>query len=88
MLLLQQWNSPHLPIYEPGLEDLVRQCRGRNLHFSTDVEAAVREADLIFISVNTPTKSFGMGERGTDVVACMYSHCKLHTVLQGGSSSC
>ena len=41
---------------------MVEEVRGRNLHFSTDIEAAVREADLIFISVNTPTKSFGMGK--------------------------
>ena len=41
---------------------MVEEVRGRNLHFSTDIEAAIREADLIFISVNTPTKSFGMGK--------------------------
>ena len=41
---------------------MVEEVRGRNLHFSTDIEAAIRGADLIFISVNTPTKSFGMGK--------------------------
>jgi len=59
---IKAWNSDRLPIYEPGLDKVVEEVRGRNLHFSTDIEAAVREADLIFISVNTPTKSFGMGK--------------------------
>ena len=56
------WNSEDLPIYEPGLMEVVSQCRGRNLVFSTDIEAAIRSADLIFICVNTPTKTFGMGQ--------------------------
>jgi UDPglucose 6-dehydrogenase len=57
------WNSADyaLPIYEPGLEDVVRQARGRNLFFSTDVDSAIQEADLIFVSVNTPTKKTGVG---------------------------
>jgi UDPglucose 6-dehydrogenase len=57
------WNSPDfaLPIYEPGLEDVVRQARGRNLFFSTDVDKGIQEADLIFVSVNTPTKKSGVG---------------------------
>ncbi|KAG6844676.1 hypothetical protein H0H87_004850 [Tephrocybe sp. NHM501043] len=57
------WNSPDfkLPIYEPGLEDVVRQARGRNLFFSTDVDKGIEEADLIFVSVNTPTKKSGVG---------------------------
>jgi UDPglucose 6-dehydrogenase len=57
------WNSPEfkLPIYEPGLEDVVRSARGRNLFFSTDVDKGIREADLIFVSVNTPTKKSGVG---------------------------
>lgn len=55
------WNSDDLPIYEPGLDELVRGCRGRNLFFSTDVEAAIIEADIIFVSVNTPTKTHGIG---------------------------
>ncbi|EJD52013.1 UDP-glucose/GDP-mannose dehydrogenase [Auricularia subglabra TFB-10046 SS5] len=60
---IDAWNSPNfnLPIYEPGLEDVVRQARGRNLFFSTDVEKAIQEADLIFVSVNTPTKKAGIG---------------------------
>lgn len=55
------WNSDKLPIYEPGLDDLVREARGRNLFFSTDVTGAIREADIIFVSVNTPTKMNGIG---------------------------
>jgi len=60
---IDAWNSPNfqLPIYEPGLEDVVRQARGRNLFFSTDVDKAIEEADLIFVSVNTPTKKSGVG---------------------------
>lgn len=56
------WNSDKLPIYEPGLEDVVKACRGRNLFFTTDYEAAMQEADIIFMSVNTPTKIHGMGK--------------------------
>uniref|UniRef100_M4E417 UDP-glucose 6-dehydrogenase n=1 Tax=Brassica campestris TaxID=3711 RepID=M4E417_BRACM len=55
------WNSDQLPIYEPGLDDVVKQCRGKNLFFSTDVEKHVREADIVFVSVNTPTKTRGLG---------------------------
>lgn len=55
------WNSDTLPIYEPGLDDVVRQTRGRNLHFSTDVAGAIRDSDLIFVAVNTPTKTYGVG---------------------------
>jgi UDPglucose 6-dehydrogenase len=55
------WNSDVLPVYEPGLDDIVRTARGRNLFFSTDVRAAITEADIIFVSVNTPTKTYGVG---------------------------
>ena len=57
------WNSPNfdLPIYEPGLLEVVKESRGRNLFFSTDVDKAILEADLIFVSVNTPTKKSGVG---------------------------
>jgi UDPglucose 6-dehydrogenase len=58
---IAQWNSDHLPIYEPGLDDIVRAVRGKNLFFSTDIPAAIGEADVIFVSVNTPTKQFGAG---------------------------
>lgn len=55
------WNSKVLPIYEPGLDDIVRKTRGKNLFFSTDIEKGIRENDIIFVSVNTPTKTFGVG---------------------------
>ncbi|KAK7265845.1 hypothetical protein RJT34_33469 [Clitoria ternatea] len=58
---ISAWNSKNLPIYEPGLEEVVKQCRGKNLFFSTDVEKHVYEADIIFVSVNTPTKARGLG---------------------------
>ena len=59
---IDEWNSDLLPIFEPGLEEIVKRNRGKNLFFSTDVTQAILEADLIFISVNTPTKTFGMGK--------------------------
>ncbi len=55
------WNSDTLPIYEPGLDDVVKQVRGKNLHFSTDVFGAIKAADIIFVAVNTPTKTYGVG---------------------------
>lgn len=55
------WNSDCLPVYEPGLDKVVEEARGRNLTFSTDVNAAIQAADIIFISVNTPTKTYGTG---------------------------
>ncbi|HOG28358.1 MAG TPA: UDP-glucose 6-dehydrogenase [Vicinamibacterales bacterium] len=55
------WNSAELPIYEPGLDEVVRAARGRNLFFSTDIAGGIRDADIIFVSVNTPTKTFGQG---------------------------
>jgi UDPglucose 6-dehydrogenase len=55
------WNSESLPIYEPGLDDLVKATRGKNLFFSTDIARGIRENDIIFVSVNTPTKAFGAG---------------------------
>eukprot|EP00475_Leptophrys_vorax_P043431 TRINITY_DN8367_c0_g1_i1.p1 TRINITY_DN8367_c0_g1~~TRINITY_DN8367_c0_g1_i1.p1 ORF type:complete len:482 (-),score=55.63 TRINITY_DN8367_c0_g1_i1:287-1732(-) len=55
------WNSDRLPIYEPGLDDVVKECRGRNLFFSTDVQKYCAECDIIFVSVNTPTKTRGLG---------------------------
>ena len=55
------WNSDNLPIYELGLDELVFECRDQNLFFSTDVDKHVDEADIIFISVNTPTKTYGTG---------------------------
>ena len=59
------WNDQDLnniPIYEPGLSDIVKEARGRNLFFSTEVDEAIDEAEMIFISVNTPTKTYGKGK--------------------------
>ena len=58
---IAQWNSDDLPIYEPGLEEIVKTSRGKNLFFNTDIEGGIKEAEIIFVSVNTPTKTFGSG---------------------------
>jgi UDPglucose 6-dehydrogenase len=58
---IDAWNSETLPVYEPGLDEIVAQARGKNLFFSTDVDESIRTADMIFISVNTPTKTYGVG---------------------------
>jgi len=58
---IAQWNSDDLPIYEPGLDEIVKATRGRNLFFSTEIEKGIKESELIFVSVNTPTKMFGAG---------------------------
>ena len=55
------WNSDALPVYEPGLQEVVESARGKNLFFSTDVRKAIREASIIFVSVGTPTKTYGVG---------------------------
>jgi UDPglucose 6-dehydrogenase len=55
------WNSDKLPIFEPGLEEVVGAALGRNLTYSTDIDAAIAEADIVFVSVNTPTKTHGIG---------------------------
>jgi len=55
------WNSDTLPVYEPGLNEIVASAIGKNLHFTTDIRSAIASADLIFVSVGTPTKSYGIG---------------------------
>ncbi|WP_438482279.1 UDP-glucose 6-dehydrogenase [Oleiharenicola lentus] len=55
------WNSGNLPIFEPGLQEIVEESRGRNLFFSTDVAGHIKKADIIFVAVNTPTKTYGVG---------------------------
>jgi UDPglucose 6-dehydrogenase len=62
---IADWNDKDLsklPIYEPGLDEVVAEARGRNLFFSTEVDKAIDEAQMIFISVNTPTKTYGAGK--------------------------
>ena len=58
---IEAWNKGPLPVYEPGLDEVVAKARGRNLFFSTDVKGAIRDADIIFVAVNTPTKTYGVG---------------------------
>lgn len=58
---IDQWNSEDLPVYEPGLDGIVREARGRNLFFSADIQRGIKEAEIIFVSVNTPVKEFGAG---------------------------
>ena len=59
---IDAWNSDQLPIYEPGLLDVVKSARGRNLFFTTDIDQTLQDSDIIFISVNTPTKDYGAGK--------------------------
>jgi UDPglucose 6-dehydrogenase len=62
---IKAWNAADLsklPVFEPGLDKIVEEARGRNLFFSTEVDKAIDEADMIFISVNTPTKTYGKGK--------------------------
>ena len=61
---IEGWNSndfSKLPVFEPGLEEIVKKCRGKNLFFSNKIEESISKADIIFISVNTPIKSKGIG---------------------------
>jgi UDPglucose 6-dehydrogenase len=58
---IRRWNSDTLPIYEPGLDELVKKTRGLNLFLSSEIEKGIQECDIIFVSVNTPTKGFGQG---------------------------
>ena len=58
---IERWNSNDLPIFEPGLLEVVQQIRDKNLFFHTDIAGAIAKADIIFVSVNTPTKKFGEG---------------------------
>ena len=62
---IDAWNDSDvskLPIYEPGLAEIVEETRGRNLFFSTEIDKAINESEMIFISVNTPTKTYGKGK--------------------------
>eukprot|EP00921_Rhytidocystis_pertsovi_P002440 GHVQ01004167.1.p1 GENE.GHVQ01004167.1~~GHVQ01004167.1.p1 ORF type:complete len:519 (+),score=69.81 GHVQ01004167.1:433-1989(+) len=82
------WNSDTLPLYEPGLYEIVKLCRGRNLHFSTDIAAGVKRSDIIFVSVNTPTKKTGVGAGAApDLFAwemagrCIAEHAESHKII-------
>jgi UDPglucose 6-dehydrogenase len=58
---IDAWQTDDLPIYEPGLLEVVKQVRGKNLFFSTEIDKNIKKADIIFVSVNTPTKTYGEG---------------------------
>lgn len=79
------WQSDNLPIYEPGLLEVVRCARGRNLFFSTEIDKNIAEADIIFVSVNTPTKTFGQGAgRAADL---QYWEKTARQILENSTSS-
>ncbi len=88
---INQWNSDdlnNLPIYEPGLAQIIKVSRGKNLHFSTQIKEKIEQADMIFISVNTPTKKSGVGAgKASDlkwVEACarqVANYSKGHTIV-------
>ncbi|EED88734.1 udp-d-glucose 6-dehydrogenase [Thalassiosira pseudonana CCMP1335] len=82
---IDAWNSPNLPIYEPGLPAVVDQCRNKNLFFSTDIDSEIKKADIIFISVNTPTKTMGIGAgRAANVKNCELCARKIAEVSESG----
>ena len=79
------WQSDQLPIYEPGLDEIVLQTRGKNLFFSTEIDRHIAEAEIIFVSVNTPTKTFGRGAgRAADL---QYWEKTARQILQNSTTS-
>lgn len=58
---IEAWKSAELPFYEPGLREVVDETIGKNLFFSTDIPGEIAKADVVFVAVNTPTKTFGQG---------------------------
>ena len=79
------WQSDQLPIYEPGLDEIVWQTRDKNLFFSTEIDRHISEAEIIFVSVNTPTKTFGRGAgRAADL---QYWEKTARQILENSSSS-
>jgi UDPglucose 6-dehydrogenase len=82
---IEAWNSDSLPIFEPGLDDLVKKTRGKNLFFSVDIENGIKQAQIIFVSVNTPTKTFGQGAgRAADL---QYWEKTARQILHGAEES-
>jgi len=77
------WQSDQLPIYEPGLDEIVRQTLGKNLFFSTEINRNIAEADIIFVSVNTPTKTFGQGKQAATGLELLYQ-AMIHTAHTRG----
>merc|ERR1711966_470636 len=82
---IDAWNTADLPIYEPGLLEVVEQSRGKNLFFSTDIDVEIKKADIIFISVNTQTKTIGIGAgRAANVKNCELCARKIAEVSDSG----
>lgn len=82
---IRQWNSDIIPIYEPGLDEIVKEVRGKNLFFSTDIAGGIRRADIIFVSVNTPTKTFGEGAgMASDL---QYWEKTAHTIVENAENN-
>lgn len=82
---IEAWKSDRLPVYEPGLDELVRETRGRSLFFSTDIKAAINNADIVFVAVNTPTKTYGVGAgRAADL---RYIEAVARTIAEEATSS-
>lgn len=82
---ISAWNSDKLPVFEPGLDEIVRKVRGKNLFFSTDIDSAIDAADVIFISVNTPTKTYGYGAgSATDISYVESCARRIAGVSKGG----
>jgi UDPglucose 6-dehydrogenase len=74
---IDAWNGPldQLPVYEPGLREVVGEARGRNLFFSTDIDAAIQESEMIFMAVNTPTKTEWDGIRSSVCGSMFQKNC-------------
>lgn len=81
---IEAWNSSALPIYEPGLWEVIQSVRDRNLFFSADVDAAIHESELIFVSVGTPTKGGGLG--GGMAADLGYYFLRTKLMKRGGGS--
>ena len=82
---IDSWNSDDLPIYEPGLLEVVKSARGRNLFFSTEIDQTIQDSDIIFISVNTPTKDYGSG-RGRAADLRFVESCARNIAKVGGGN--
>ena len=85
---IQAWISYQLPVFEPGLDEIVKSIRGKNLHFAIIDETLLQKADMVFVSVNTPTKEYGMGKgMAADLqywklaVREIETHCKNGTII-------
>ena len=83
---IKAWNGPldKLPVYEPGLSDVVKEARGRNLFFSDDIAGNIEKSEMIFMAVNTPTKTEGEGAgMAADlryVESCARGYCQIFKI--------